>query len=388
MILFYEKTNTDNYTKGNQATSRIIEEKKNIYLWNIFDCARKLIIKRIYRDYWLSLSFYLFILLSQCTQLFVKIFYILSRYLSQKKTKCYLKFLRNQARFTKIFKSLVLISFLSSLETISTLSQNSSGHNKSLNCENTLEQKLFYDENLFKEIKMNETLINLYKSCYKDVFQEFKSSHVLFPNPGQKECYINQIEPHHILYELIFNKKKNLIPQTVLDRIDLVCNKNQLNDLDRAFFLIEYEHPICGNIFKNSVKNLHLKNYIFKENNNKLKRSNYMNSASNRHHHNRFRDFRQVMSLKSYSIANSSDQSKTNEADEPKANYLNSDTEIPHLNNCSLILLNIYLLSNSASCSFDDFTKSLNHFDCLSNYFSVNSNCNKCQVSSINFINM
>lgn len=367
MVLFHQKTNTEKQTERNQATERIIEKKEPFFLLNIFDYARKLITKRIYTNYYLSLGYYLLFLLSQCTLLFVEFLYFFVKYLSKNKTKCYFK----------NFKSFLFIFFLSSLGTISAGDKNSSDQNKTLNCARNLEKKLFYDENLFTELKMNETLINLYRSCYKDLFQDYKFSHVVIPNPGQEECYINQIEPNHILYELIFNKKKNLIPQTVLNRIDLVCNKNQLTDLDRAFYLIEYEHPICGNIFKNSVKNSHLKDYIFRDNH-KLKRSNNLNSVSNRHHHNRYRFFPLVMSKNSYSTSNNSDPSTINEDPKPQSNNLNPQNT--HLNNCSLILLNVYLLSNSASCSFNDFIESLNHFDCLSNYFSVNSNCKKCQV--------
>lgn len=52
-----------------------------------------------------------------------------------------------------------------------------------------------------------------------------------------------------------------------------------------------------------------------------------------------------------------------------------------HLNNCTLILLNIYLLAYKATCNYDDFADSLNHYDCLQNNFSVKSNCNNCKVS-------
>lgn len=51
------------------------------------------------------------------------------------------------------------------------------------------------------------------------------------------------------------------------------------------------------------------------------------------------------------------------------------------LNNCTLILLNIYLLAYKASCNYEDFVDSLNHYDCLKNNFSVKSNCTNCKVS-------
>lgn len=55
------------------------------------------------------------------------------------------------------------------------------------------------------------------------------------------------------------------------------------------------------------------------------------------------------------------------------------------LNNCTLILLNIYLLAYKASCNYEDFVDSLNHYDCLKNNFSVKSNCTNCKVSLYNF---
>jgi hypothetical protein len=50
------------------------------------------------------------------------------------------------------------------------------------------------------------------------------------------------------------------------------------------------------------------------------------------------------------------------------------------LNNCTLILLNVFLQSYKTSCDFEDFSKILSHYDCRNN-FSVNSNCDKCRVS-------
>ncbi|RNA11226.1 hypothetical protein BpHYR1_017186 [Brachionus plicatilis] len=369
MVLYYQQTNTDNQIKENRSTYSINEPKDRLgsYLLNAIDYQHQKIKTHIF----LSISFCFFCLFSQLTKLFIKIFDFFTKYLPRCKKKS-----RHQTSFIKNLKSIVVICLLSSSETVSASNQNSTGLNKTLNCEKVLKKRLFYDENLFKELKMNETLINLYRSCYKDAFHEYKSSSFFVPNPGQRECFINQIEPNHILYELIFNKDKKLIPQSVLDRIDLVCNDNQLMDLDRAFFLIEYEHSLCGNIFKNSVKNSYLKEYIFKEND-QVQHSNKIHSVSSRHHHNRRYDFPRVMSQKLYSIANSSN--KPNEANSSKFRNINLNSQKTHLNNCSLILLNVYLLSHTASCSFDDFVESLNHFDCMSNYFSVRSNCNKCQ---------
>lgn len=53
-----------------------------------------------------------------------------------------------------------------------------------------------------------------------------------------------------------------------------------------------------------------------------------------------------------------------------------------HLNNCTLILLNIYLLAYKSKCNYEDFVDTLSHYDCLQNNFSVKSNCSNCKVKS------
>ena len=52
-----------------------------------------------------------------------------------------------------------------------------------------------------------------------------------------------------------------------------------------------------------------------------------------------------------------------------------------NLSNCSLLLLNIYLLAFKSNCDYVDFTESLASYDCESNNFSVKSDCNSCKVS-------
>lgn len=56
------------------------------------------------------------------------------------------------------------------------------------------------------------------------------------------------------------------------------------------------------------------------------------------------------------------------------------NVRIHQLKNCTLILLNIYLLAHKATCNYEDFVNSLSHYDCLQNNFSVRSNCNYCKV--------
>lgn len=50
------------------------------------------------------------------------------------------------------------------------------------------------------------------------------------------------------------------------------------------------------------------------------------------------------------------------------------------ISNCQLILLNLYLLSYKAQCDYKDFVDNINSYDCVSNNFSVKSDCIKCQV--------
>lgn len=74
----------------------------------------------------------------------------------------------------------------------------------------------------------------------------------------------------------------------------------------------------------------------------------------------------------------------------PTTNSLSSNSSIllpssktvitKHLNNCTLILLNIYLLVYKSTCNYEDFIDTLNHYDCLKNNFSVKSNCSNCKV--------
>lgn len=51
------------------------------------------------------------------------------------------------------------------------------------------------------------------------------------------------------------------------------------------------------------------------------------------------------------------------------------------LNNCTLILLNTYLLAYKTQCDNEGFVDSLSHYDCMSTVFSVKSNCKLCEVS-------
>jgi hypothetical protein len=54
------------------------------------------------------------------------------------------------------------------------------------------------------------------------------------------------------------------------------------------------------------------------------------------------------------------------------------------INNCTLLLLNLYLVISKTNCDFDEFIENLKHYDCVSNYFSVKSDCDKCQVNFLN----
>jgi len=57
------------------------------------------------------------------------------------------------------------------------------------------------------------------------------------------------------------------------------------------------------------------------------------------------------------------------------------------LSNCSLILLNTYLLAFKSNCDYADFTETLASFDCVTYKFSAVSNCTQCKVSTCLIVN-
>ncbi len=190
---------------------------------------------------------------------------------------------------------------------------------------------------------------------------------------------------------------------------------------------------MCGNVFKNSMKMSHLRDYVLrlkrpmpsqtppKNSNTKLEMSSltdtfmaaaeplvpdqahfYLNNR-NHFHHNRHRHVKSTGSSSSssgsinlnmssggggsyikklYEKRTATNENNTNNNNEKKNGAEKSVKKRIVLNNCTLIMLNTYLLTYKTTCDFEDFVQILKHYDCDANNFSVNSDCKKCQVSS------
>lgn len=312
--------------------------------------------------------------------LFIKNYLILN-YLT---TLSLIKF-ESISKSTQKIKALFIFSLLlppgSSSTNITPNTSSSNGQQKTnTNCpddaqsDQSINFSIEYDENLFNELNMHETLLNLYRSCYKDKYQDYKMTSSFSSSSSTKSsstCKKKQISTKDILIGLFFYRDKFLfLSNDVLDRIETIClqNSNQMIDyLEKLFLLADYKHQICGNVFRNSIKLSHLNEYVL------LSNSSSSSKHLNHYHHN-------------HKAVIKSREAKNLTFSEPNLENFNSKLAQPKqikkiLNNCTLILLNIHLLSYRASCDFDDFIESLNHFDCVSNNFSVKSNCNKCQVS-------
>jgi hypothetical protein len=325
---------------------------------------------------------------------------------------------------------------------------------------------LDYDLNLFNELNMLETIQNLFRSCFKDSFIEIKEELSKLHNLNTKSTTTENGHFKELLINQILNKllDRDLTKLSLkfLDLIDSIClstsNLNQftksynklsslskheydkLRDtfdfINKFYLLADYEHYLCGNIFRNSMSSSHLYDHVLKLNANKtkneikpavkLKSKNKSNrdrnnlSISNSISSNQFMNFINMYSFKSQASSsmgakrltnfrdinlNRSDKINLNDEfnlnktyndyakmnifdhDNRQTNYLFSPkykTKQLSINNCSLILLNVYLLAFKSSCDYESFIESLNHYDCHSNNFSVKSNCDKCQVRHIN----
>lgn len=323
---------------------------------------------------------------------------------------------------------------------------------------------LDYDQGLFDELKMSDTLINLYRSCYKDKFNDelrrplFKtglldsgscndskqpsaasssssSSTKSSSSSKSSKSFTQQkdIIPKHreILIELLMDKSNSIIPVDVQKRIDMVCDNNDnqkrsgldqdsstsdsslMDYLDKIYLLADYEHDLCGNVFKNSIKLSYLKDYVLKikdnynsnNNNNKTSRHSrpvhlYNVNHQNHRHHRALKPSITSSTTMDYStslvfeMSEDDDQLSREKRDSGRVRTSllvdkgssSSRADMKQrivLNNCTMILLNLHLLSFKTSCDFEDFAQILQHYDCLSN-FSVNSNCSKCQVRVLN----
>lgn len=260
-----------------------------------------------------------------------------------------------------------------------------------------------FDERLFKKLKMHETILGVYESCFKNhisytnlhAFDETKKpvesceQQFLARHPDKKY--------HYIVYQLFHNRE--ILPPNIYDRINLVCSQDQqepkLNAFDKLYLLATYEHSLCGNIFKNSMSGEHLLTDVLELTDNKpevpsdqvysnyfksrRKRANILNKKKSKAKTpapSSFLDFYfNNTKIGPMSKVPSADQSVQNNPNYP--DHLRTD----FFNNCTLILLNTYLLAYKSECDNQYFVESINHYDCTSNNFSVASNCELCQVN-------
>lgn len=307
---------------------------------------------------------------------------------------------------------------------------------KNYDCnEENEKDRLKFDYRLFYELNMHETIINLWKSCFRenlfdnDLDYDDNKEFLKIDNIQLMSC-ARQILIEKVLYKLL-NNFHNVVDTNIFNRIQLVCQSETINKaievnlFDKLYLLSSYEHNLCGNIFRNSMKTTHLYNDVL--NLNQMKNSNYLNIPKLLNNSNSKNDKKAVISLKLKSNIKNETQVETDNlefkfhlnSDEityvttttttKDNNYLtlynplisavkikskhdttttnkysNIKTTLKELNNCTLILLNTYLLAYKTSCENKDFHLSLSHYDCASNNFSVKSNCKLCQVITKN----
>jgi hypothetical protein len=224
-------------------------------------------------------------------------------------------------------------------------------------------------------------------------------------------------------------------------------NKLDLNLLEKLYLLSEYRHDQCGYIFRNSMKYSHLRYDVLKIKKDHTRQKRSINEENNlikkhfRYPNKNFalnspdvnekyvtriekrysaKKYTTSINLKpNYSAATykmkhkiinltKSMSSQLNEFNSTKGNfiatnlpdltysssqpietYTNKSQNLPSikytLSNCSLLLLNVYLLAYKSNCDYSDFTETLASFDCVSYKFSVVSNCTQCKVSIYHF---
>jgi len=238
--------------------------------------------------------------------------------------------------------------------------------------------------------------IGLYRSCFKggmtdDLGKPDDESGV----NCEEEFFFNmpEMKYHFILYKLFHNSQ--MLNADILYRIQLVCGHEieketsgeHLNMFDKLYLLATYEHNLCGSIFKNSIQHDHLISDILGLKQNTEEPSFYSDITSTYLKKTRDTNTSQIDSLPA--ITTETDflgfylRTTTKSPTMPAFNLSNSHShELPQfLNNCTLILLNTYLLAYKTQCDNEEFVESLNHYDCTSTDFSVRSDCKQCEVS-------
>jgi hypothetical protein len=348
------------------------------------------------------------------------------------------------------FKSNILAQNTDSNTTISVDEQFDNNKNEfpfkiyDCNDENDIDEtnRLKFDSRLFYELNMHETILNLYKSCFREGLKsssfDYEDENPDFSSGNIEEIMFCKKQKilENILYKMV-NTFNGMMGWEVMNRIRLICRSEtnskqnteiKINIFDKLFLLSSYEHELCGNIFKNSMKKKHLndvlgmnqikkkqvssvakdndkRNLLFSSktepltnniieipyslnSNNLIKNFSIFHSKreglqetiiSTTKKINDYSPFSSTQILITLDLDNITERNQIKRGTVlDSLNPLN--TTFKELNNCTLILLNIYLLAFKSSCDKKDFDASLSHYDCASNNFSVKSNCKLCQV--------
>lgn len=133
-----------------------------------------------------------------------------------------------------------------------------------------------YDEALFNELNMDNTIQGVYRSCFKERYEEIRdhkhfNSDFSYNKVKSGTIYSNYIQKtsKEILL-ILLNRERTILSVDLLNKIDRVCSDSESNNnknldvLEKLILLYEYEHELCGNIFRNSIKKSHLNNDVLK----------------------------------------------------------------------------------------------------------------------------
>ena len=266
-----------------------------------------------------------------------------------------------------------------------------------------------FDVRMFKELDMHETLLGLYRSCFKKELadnNEFSSA-ASREDKCEQLLYTQHPEKRYeyILFKLL--NSGNIFDQSVLNRIKLVCDlpdkrkaasSIELSVLDKLYLLSSYEHEMCGRVFENSMREVHLMQQVLglnhladatkfetvmkKRKNRKLSRP---VKKLKRDNDNDVLYFTTSNNFLDFYYNQTTDSPAVDLGDDDVLQYSLSNISVfdNYLSNCTLILLNTYFLAYKTQCDNEGFVESLNHYDCKSTEFSVKSNCTMCQVNMI-----
>ena len=274
-----------------------------------------------------------------------------------------------------------------------------------------------FDVNLLDELNMWRTFQNVYKSCFRDESSAFHDALHTVKNAQFSNNNRNKASKRKIMGDILvsfLDKAISKLPLEALDMIDYVCENplspsskyrispdddNSKRDLfNKLTLLSQFEHDLCGNIYKNSIPTSLLRNQVLGMTS---RRANADDDVSDDTISNQIvkndalfepssstYEYKQMLwSNSTSSSAAEAAESELNDntigtASDPAllANASTTTPRIARINNCTLILLNVYLQALRSRCHYDSFIESLNHYDCLSNNFSVQSDCSKCKV--------